>query len=78
MGPNSQEALADGQAAILDVLGHIVHEQRAQRLTLQRICAKLEIEIEDRAAGDHKIGETLVNHEREINRLKLVPQLPGE
>lgn len=78
MGPNSQEALADGQAAVLDVLGHILHEQRAQRLTLQRICAKLEIEIEDRAAGDSKLGEKVVEHEREINRLRLAPPMAGE
>jgi hypothetical protein len=78
MGPRAQADLADGQAAMLDVLGHILQEQRAQRVTLQRICANLQIEIEDRAAGDNKLGETLVGHEREINRLKLVTPLAGE
>lgn len=71
MGPKAHKVIAEGQHALLDVQAHILTELRAQRVTLARICAKLEIEIEDRSEADDRLGARMVEHEREINRLKL-------
>lgn len=72
MGPKAQEAQADYQRASLEVQRHILTELRYQRATLSRIRAELGIEVEDRAAGDEGLGLRVLEHEREINRLKLV------
>lgn len=78
MGPKTKKAIADSQNAILEVLGHILTELRAQRITQNRICAKLELETEDRELGDNALGLRIVEHEREINRLKIASEAGGE
>lgn len=70
MGPKSQQAIADGQDAIIAALGHIATEQRQTRALLRRIAAKLEIEIEDRETSDEKQGEWLAKHEGKIARIE--------
>jgi hypothetical protein len=71
MGPKSQQAIADGQAAIIAALGHIGTELRAMRTTQARIMAKLELEIEDRDEGDKQLGKQTADHERRLNRIPL-------
>lgn len=67
---NRDDRLADSLDALTASIGHLVTESRIQRTQLQRVSAALGIEIEDREELGKAHGLKLVQHEREINRLK--------
>lgn len=43
------------------------------RATLARVCAKLQIEIEDRTEGDTELGRRLIEHHGILGKLHLIP-----
>lgn len=63
--------LADSLDALTSTIGCLITELRMQRAQVSRLSAALGIEIEDREESDRAHGLRLVEHEREINRLKI-------
>lgn len=78
MGPKAQQAQADYQRASLEMQRHVLTELRYQRAVQAKISARLGIEVEDREREDDALGVRVLEHEREINRLKLVKNCPAE
>jgi hypothetical protein len=67
MGQNSKDRIADSLDTIADALANILTEQRAQRVTLAKISARLAIETDDRIEGDEQLGRVQVEHARRLS-----------
>lgn len=71
------DRLADSLDGLTRSIACLITESRLTRASVSRLRADLGLEIEDRETVDRQQGLKLVEHEREINRLKIAPGSQG-
>lgn len=78
MGPHSSEAIGESLDNIGLTLRCIVVELRAQRITVNKIAAVHQIDVEELSRNLGSMQERVLEHERAINRARPAVTSPAE